>query len=466
MSNMPFGFSNSDDDPDRDKNAAGGNPFGGGDMPFGFGAGGEGFDPAQLGQMLTQFGQMLSGMGSSMGQGGTSGPVNYDIAKKLARQQIGSVTPITEGNVKAIADAAHLAEMWLDAATTLPAGASRTLAWTPNDWLDNTIDTWKRLCDPVAEKVAGMWVQGLPAEAQQMAGPMLGMLGQMGGLAFGSQLGQALGQLSTEVLSSTDIGLPLGPEGTAALLPAAVQAFSEGLEQPHQEVLVFLAAREAAHQRLYSHVPWLRQRVLATVEEYARGITMDFSAMEEFAKDLDPSALTDPSKLEALMQQGTFEPQNTPEQKAALERLETLLALVEGWVETVVTAALGERLPGVAAMSETLRRRRATGGPAEQTFATLVGLELRPRKVREAAGLWQKLTAEAGMDTRDGVWSHPDLMPDSSDLDAPDGFVARVLGGGEAGNFDDPIAQLEAVEAKERAAEAAMDKTREDDEEK
>ena len=194
---MPFGFSNSDDDPDRDKNAAGGNPFGGGDMPFGFGAGGEGFDPAQLGQMLTQFGQMLSGMGSSMGQGGSSGPVNYDIAKKLARQQIGSVTPITEGNVKAIADAAHLAEMWLDAATTLPAGASRTLAWTPNDWLDNTIDTWKRLCDPVAEKVAGMWVQGLPAEAQQLAGPMLGMLGQMGGLAFGSQLGQALGQLST-----------------------------------------------------------------------------------------------------------------------------------------------------------------------------------------------------------------------------------------------------------------------------
>ncbi|GAA3178155.1 hypothetical protein GCM10020255_070580 [Rhodococcus baikonurensis] len=95
---------------------------------------------------------------------------------------------------------------------------------------------------------------------------------------------------------------------------------------------------------------------------------MDFSAMEEFAKDLDPSALTDPSKLEALMQQGTFEPQNTPEQKAALERLETLLALVEGWVETVVTAALGERLPGVGAMSETLRRRRATGGPAEQTL--------------------------------------------------------------------------------------------------
>ena len=51
--------------------------------------------------------------------------------------------------------------------------------------------------------------------------------------------------------------------------------------------------------------------------------------------------------------------------------------LIEGWVQTVVTAALGDRIPGAAALAETLRRRRATGGPAEQTFATLVGLELR-----------------------------------------------------------------------------------------
>ncbi len=37
------------------------------------------------------------------------------------------------------------------------------------------------------------------------------MMSQMGGMAFGSQLGQALGKLSRGVLTSTDIGLPLGP---------------------------------------------------------------------------------------------------------------------------------------------------------------------------------------------------------------------------------------------------------------
>ena len=50
-------------------------------------------------------------------------------------------------------------------------------------------------------------------------------------------------------------------------------------------------------------------------------------------------------------------------------------------------------------------------GPAEQTFATLVGLELRPRKMREAAVLWERLTEAAGIDARDAVWQHPDLLP-------------------------------------------------------
>ena len=116
--------------------------------------------------------------------------------------------------------------------------------------------------------------------------------------------------------------------------------------------------------------------------------------------------------MEQLLNQGIFEPKATPEQTAALERLETLLALIEGWVQTVVTDALGDRIPGTSALSETLRRRRATGGPAEQTFATLVGLELRPRKLREAAVLWERLTQAVGADARDGVWQHPDLLPE------------------------------------------------------
>mgnify|MGYP003694532265 CR=1 FL=1 len=112
----------------------------------------------------------------------------------------------------------------------------------PNDWIDNTLDTWKRLCDPVAEQISTVWASALPEEAKSMAGPLLAMMSQMGGMAFGSQLGQALGKLSREVLTSTDIGLPLGPKGVAALMPDAVESLAEGLEQPRSEIITFLAA--------------------------------------------------------------------------------------------------------------------------------------------------------------------------------------------------------------------------------
>lgn len=429
MNELPFGFSMPEPDDKGKKDPAGKGPGGGQENPF------DAF--SQLGQMLSQLGQMLSQAGSS------TGPVNYDLAKQIAMQRLAETEPAGAESPEAVADAARLAEVWLDAATILPAGAKSTKSWTAKDWVEKTLPTWQRLCDPVARRMSGAWVEALPAEAKEAAGPLLSMVGQMGGMAFGSQLGNALAQLGAEVLTSTDIGLPLGPEATGALLPANISKFSEGLERPASEVLVFLAAREAAHQRLFAHVPWLRQRLLATVEEFASGITVDTSALEQLASQVDPA---NPQSIEQAMQSGMLEPQTTPEQQAALARLETLLALVEGWVDVVVADAVGDRLPGADALRETLRRRRASGGPAEQTFATLVGLELRPRRLRAAANLWLLLGEKHGIEKRDGVWAHPDLVPTAADLDEPLDFADRV---GSSADDLDPIAELERTQKKD-----------------
>ncbi|MFD7652905.1 zinc-dependent metalloprotease [Actinosynnema sp. NPDC059797] len=422
MSDLPFGFSSQDPD-DRGRkpeDQGGANPF----------------DFNQLGAMLSQLGAMFSNAGTS------SGPVNYDLAKQIALQQLAGKGAPTTGfgpdQNSAVADAVHLAEMWLDPVTALPAGARKAEGWSAREWVERTLPTWQRLCDPVARRVSGAWVEAMPAEAKEAAGPLLSMLGQMGGMAFGSQLGGALAQLGSEVLTSSEVGLPLGPEGTAALLPANIEKFTEGLERPASEVLVFLAAREAAHQRLFSHVPWLRQRLLDTVEEFARGIAVDTSALEQLAGQIDPS---NPASIEEAMKSGMLEPQTTPEQKAALTRLETLLALVEGWVDVVVNEAVGERLPGAEALRETLRRRRASGGPAEQTFATLVGLELRPRRHRSAAALWKLLGDQYGAEQRESVWDHPDLVPTAEDLDDPLEFAERF--GQTRKALEDPIAELQ-----------------------
>jgi putative hydrolase len=272
-----------------------------------------------------------------------------------------------------------------------------------------------------------------------MAGPLMGMLSQAGGAMFGQQVGQALGGLAGEVVSSTDIGIPLGPERIAAVLPSGVAAFGEGLEHPASDVLLYIVLRESAHHRLFHHAPWLRPALVGAVEEFGRGTRIDVSAIESQLQGLDPSR---PEDIQEALAGGLFEPERTPEQQRALDRLETLLAFIEGWVDEIVTQATKDRMPAAAPLAEAMRRRRAAGGPAEQTFASLVGLELRPRKLREATTLWAALRDRQGPDARDAVWSHPDLMPSAADLDDPLGFAQDEHRTQSDDDFDAALGQL------------------------
>jgi putative hydrolase len=364
------------------------------------------------------------------------GPVNWDLAKQLAASTLGEDgTNATVGPAEgaAVEAAIRLADHWLDEVTDLPSGVQQAQAWSRMEWLNGTLDVWAKLVDPVAARVVAAMGNAIPEDQAQALGglagagaanPFAAVMNQVGGLMFGAQVGQALGALSREVVSTCDIGLPLGPIGVAALVPQNVEAFGEGLERPSDEVRLYLALREAAHQRLYGHVPWLRQRMLDTVDAYARGITVDLSAIEQAMSSIDPS---NPESMQNALTSGLFEPQASTEQKQTLRSLETLLALVEGWVDTVVAAATGDRLPSAEALREASRRRRASGGPAEETFSTLVGLELRPRRLREAAALWWSVAEKHGVEGRDALWGHPDLMPSPDDLDDPLGFADKVV---------------------------------------
>jgi putative hydrolase len=157
---------------------------------------------------------------------------------------------------------------------------------------------------------------------------------------------------------------------------------------------------------------------------------MDFdtSGMETKLREVD---MTNPEAMQDALAGGLFDPEPSPAQKAALEKLEVTLALVEGWVDEVVSQATAERMPAAAKLQETVRRRRAAGGPAEQTYAPHVGLELRPRRLRDASVLWGSLRTRQGAEARDGVWMSPHLLPTAADLDDPLGFREDSVSPGE-----------------------------------
>lgn len=430
----PFGFG-PPGRPGDDNDRGGQGPGAGGPLGFGFGVpggAGDGANPNQFADALRQFADLLSYSG---------GPVNWELAKNLARHTIAAKgDPSVLGNERsAVTDAIRLADLWLDGVTTFPSGIRKVEAWSRSEWLEATFPVWTMLCDPIAAKAVDAMGSMLafdpsqvdddmPAEMKAMLQGMGGltalvpMMRQLGGAMLGGQLGTALGELAGEMATSTDIGLPLAPEGTAAMLPAGVSAFGEGLSVDISEVRLFLALREAAHHRLFGHVPWLRQHLLGAVEAYAAGITVDVNKIRDSLPELDMDN-PEESLRAALSGEGLLRPEDTPQQKMALHRLETALALVEGWVATVVSAAAETRLEHGAALAEAIRRRRASGGPAERTFATLVGLELRPRMLREATALWEGVTEARGIDGRDALWAHPDLLPTADDLENPDVFI-------------------------------------------
>ncbi len=428
------------------------------------GGGSNPFAGTPLEQLMGAFGGSMPDLGAMMAQvqqlmAPHEGNVNWGLATQVARQTVAQQPDPSphSGERSAAADAVRLAEHWLDTATDLPAATSSTPVWSRAEWVEYTTPTWKRLVEPIAEHVVAAMAQALPEQAQAMAGPLVGLMGQAGSAMFGQQIGRALGELAGEVMSSTEIGLPLAPPGTAALLPANVRAFGDGLDQSATDVMLYVALRECAHQRLFAHAPWLRAHLISAVEEYGRGTAIDLSRIEDTLSQLDPTNL---GALQEALSGGLFEPQNTGAQQAALVRLETVLALVEGWVDEVVSQATTDRMPAASALQEAVRRRRAAGGPAEQTFGALVGLQLRPRRLRDASALWGALRDRSGAAARDDVWAHPDLLPTAADLDDPLGFAAGERSSDDAGDGADFDAALAALlddrpgEASDAPAEA------------
>ena len=419
---IPFGFGLPNNGGDPEKSS--------GNDPFGFGA---------MGEALQQLGRMMSEAGRAEGQDG----IDWNRVREVARKGSMAIgdSSVSDSDATAVDAAGRLASLWLDSACAFPSLGTTAQAWSRAEWIEATAPAWQRIVTPVGESMvrtmtamqpgfgeegASIEIPGmgeLPPEAaaqiRAMLGPLQNMAQRMATSMFAEQTGQALAALAQDVHGAADIGIPLLTEPRVALLPANIRAFGVGLELSATDVFLFAALREEAHQRLFAAVPWLRPRLEGAIHEYAAGITIDTSRIQEAMQAIDPN---NPESIQEHLSSGIFEPQQTEAQKASLARLETLLALIEGWVDDVVTVATTDRMPAAVALSEAMRRRRAAMGPAEKTFQNLVGLELRPRRLREAGRLWLALRTKGD---REALWQHPDLLPSAADLDDPEGFANR-----------------------------------------
>ncbi len=401
---------------------------------------------------MAQFSRQMSAMG------GDDGSLNWTFAKDIARKTAAARGPDPSpdsSDIAAIADAVGLANLWLDQQTVFERGGATPVAWSRAEWIENTFPTWQRLVSPVTASMSAAIAGLIGRQAADLAGlqPMLEpMMRAASQGMLSAQIGQAVGDLSTDVVGATDIAIPVTSTNVEALLPHNIARFAEGLDHPLSDIRLYLALREAARVRLFNRVGWLGPQLHALIEHYARGISIDADAIEEALEsqlqgELTPSALEEIGNTVA----GTlFQPTQTDEQIEILGRLETLVALVEGWVDDVVGTTTADLMPQANALLEMVRRRRAAGGPSENALKMLLNLELRPRRVRDAANLWAAVRTARGIQSRDEVWSHPDLIPTGADLDDPLGFAEHGRRSEAPTTGDDMDAMLEELLRQER----------------
>jgi len=401
-------------------------------------------DPAMMQNVM----QHLQGAFS-----GTDEGISWDLAKRQAlhiahQGDLG----VSSGQRTDLDQAFALATLWLGEATSISELAEPPRPITRGAWVEKTLPVWQELAEPVATSIADALTAALreqaPDDMQEMIAGAGRLMRSVGGSLFATQLGHVVGRLSTEVVSGGDVGIPVMPAGEAAILPQNFADFGRDLGIPDDQLALYLATRELAHARLFRHARWLRLDVISQVRDFARGIHVDTDALEDLASRFDPS---EPEELRRALESGALLPARSPEQDAALSRLENLLATIEGWVD-VVTEQATSRLPSAERIAEAVRRRRAVGGPAEQALGSLVGLELRPRRMREAAAMWRAVGDAVGTAARDALWDYPDLMPTAEDIDDPSALIARLSAQarGEApaaDAIDDALAQLLAEES-------------------
>ncbi len=436
-------------------------------------------NPAEVQQLMNAF--TMGGLNTpdDLQQASQEGPINVKLAKSLALQHAnadGSRTTVSAEEGEAVRRAMSEANLWLDTACEFAPPTGQPQALTRAEWVEETLDAWAKFAGPIATsmsealtsvlserlgdsfqgEITGVFAGPVPIPVPDGLKDPIQIIRILGNTSFAMQLGHAAGVLSREVHGGFDQGIALLSNPAGALVAQNIQDYTKSLnggmddslhdiavgeqntesspehadidaqtealfnEITHSEpidedeVMAFLALREAAHARLFAGVPWLMPRFEALIGKYARGIAIDLDAMEEQLREasgFDPDSISDAVNLTKV---GI---PDTEEQRQAMASIESLLALVEGWVDCVVWRAGMAHIEHIEQLSEMARRERAIGGPAERTFESLLGLQLRPKRMREAADLWSMITADQGAQGRDAKWAHPDLLPSLADGD-------------------------------------------------
>jgi coenzyme F420 biosynthesis associated uncharacterized protein len=340
--------------------------------------------------------------------------VDWILAERIARYIAGT----GEGELPTV-DLAALAEeserrvvayTRLEPARPLPApeGISR------REWVESNIDSMRQLLDPVLERAGS----GL--------GPLRPAVEIGIGLMLSAEVGVVVGYLAQRVLGQYELVLleevDDRPPRLLFVLPNLGQAMRAfGAEE--KEFITWVALHEVTHAVQFAGVPWLHGHVAGLVRELLKSAEL---RMDTPRKLRFPSVDEVRDVLSAVRHGDLISIATSPAERETLDRVQAVMAVIEGHAEHVMDAVAPDLLPSLPKLREALDRRRKSQSGLSRLVAKLLGLDLKLRQYEQGKRFCDAVVDQAGPEGLRHVFSSPEALPTLAELDAPSQWLERT----------------------------------------
>ena len=282
-------------------------------------------------------------------------------------------------------------------------------------WADANLTTFSQLLAPNADR---MW------ERLGRAGPIAGPLRLGAGATIATEAGLVTGYMSQRVLGQFELSL-IQPEAPTRLLfvaPNLLKAVEE-LDVDRDPFFDWIVLHELTHVVQFTGVTWLRDHLGGLLRAYLD--TVDVQINAGAAGGL-PSMPNIQELVERFRDGGLIALIQTREQRDLMDKLQPVMAVIEGYSEHVMDALGATLVPGYEKLREAMDRRRRSRSAPERLLQKLLGLDLKMRQYEQGKRFCDAVAAEVGISGLNVVWRSPEDMPSAAELDDPAAWIRRT----------------------------------------
>jgi coenzyme F420 biosynthesis associated uncharacterized protein len=288
------------------------------------------------------------------------------------------------------------------------------------EWAAANVSGMRRMLDPVLDK-AGSAMRG--------SGPLKPAMQAAAGVVLTAEVGVILGFLAQRVLGQYELVLLEPVAGEAARPPRLL--FVEpnlatavaSLDVDETEFVTWVALHEVTHAVQFGSVPWLQDYLGGLVRELLSGVELRINA----TRAMRLPGLDDVRKLVDAVRQGDLVSLVArPEERATLDKVQAVMAVIEGHAEHVMDEVGAGLLPSLPQLRSALDRRRRSASAPARILGRLLGLELKLRQYEAGKTFCDAVVREAGLEALNRVWTGPDAVPTLAELERPAEWIART----------------------------------------